>query len=111
LQRLRLAGAYRLSPAALVKVLKATPNVVELEVPHCTRLAGPEVLEIAEALPNLKKLDLSGCRGMESSALAKGLKAMKNLEAIYLGVHILVFFLRQRFTFIYFYVIRAHYYN
>ena len=86
LKRLRLAGAYRLSPEGLLKALSAAPNLEELAVPHCMRLEGSEVPGIAECLPNMKKVDFSGCRGMAGAALAKGLKAMKNLEAVYLGV-------------------------
>ena len=89
LKRLRLAGAYRLSPTGLLKALGATPSLTELAVPHCMRLEGPEVLAIAQALPHLTKVDFSGCRGMEGGALAEGLKAMKNLEAVHLGVILL----------------------
>jgi hypothetical protein len=85
LTRLRLSGAYRLQPPALLKVLAAAPTIVALDLPHCSWLHGPELIDVAEALPRLTRLDLSSCRGLAAEPLAQALGALPELASLCLG--------------------------
>lgn len=85
LLRLRLAGAYRLTPESLLKVLVATPEVTQLLLPHCVRLQGPELQQLPRLLPQLVELDLTACGGLDGAALAAGLSGLSNLQRLTLS--------------------------
>lgn len=51
---LRLSGAYRLSDAGLLALLRSMPSLRELALPQCSRLVGPAVEQFPALVPGLR---------------------------------------------------------
>lgn len=53
LKVLALGGAYRLSDAGLLELLKASPNLEELHLPQCSRIQGSTLEILPQITPKL----------------------------------------------------------
>jgi hypothetical protein len=88
LRELRLAGAYRLQPADVARVVAAAPQLTALGLPDCSWLQGATVTDIAARLPGITRLDLARCRGIDVEGLATGLASLPGLGSLSLGANI-----------------------
>ena len=54
LTSLELGGAYRLTDAPLLDVLRAAPALTELRLPQCPRISGAAIEQLPALVPNLR---------------------------------------------------------
>ena len=58
LTSMELGGAYRLTDAPLLDILRAAPVLTELRLPQCPRITGAAIEQLPTLVPNLRlKLD------------------------------------------------------
>lgn len=77
-----LGGAYRLSDTGLVTILRATPALTTLALPHASRLTGSAIEQLPSLVPRLAHMSLANCRGVGMEELKAALPKLPKLQSL-----------------------------